>query len=552
MNQENNQSEQKNKKSNIKESQNTIKEINKLNMKEIQNENDENKKEDSLPKNNKYQNSRYNNNDINEEEFPFQKKYSAEIPVKNALNEDEEEEEDWVNPLAKKSVLTSQKKIAPKGVLNFFKGNAIPNNNINENKNNEDNSNKFSEILKKNENSFYYVDNNNNNNNNLKTIKSGEIKNPINIISEKLNEKINAKSKNEQLKNNHDKNDNIQQLKKDLFARKLNKCCLLNVGDTSYLNAILQCLANIDFLINFFLNENIEKHLNENIKTLPLSFVTLRLFKHFYIKKDSKYSLESFLRVLGSLNPIYLSSKIRNANECLIFILETLHNELNRIKIINHKNDFNKKVRKEVIDYGIFNYKNKYDCIISDIFNWHQLKELHCMECGEVSYDFQTFNTIQLDSLNFKKTIGKNSITIFDCLNYELNLNKKIICKYCNKNAHIKNISYIYSSPKIFVFLLNSGDFNEELLDLNFNLETTINLNKYIENKQSPKKYELIGIISIDINNKKYLNYCKSFEDKNWYFYYDEDVAQIQEKQVVMDNNGKFIPSVLFYRSIDG
>ena len=552
MNQENNQSEQKNKKSNIKESQNTINEINKLNMKEIPNENDENKKEDSLPKNNKYQNSRYNNNDINEEEFPFQKKYSAEIPVKNALNEDEEEEEDWVNPLAKKSVLTSQKKIAPKGVLNFFKGNAIPNNNINENKNNEDNSNKFSEILKKNENSFYYVDNNNNNNNNLKTIKSGEIKNPINIISEKLNEKINAKSKNEQLKNNHDKNDNIQQLKKDLFARKLNKCCLLNVGDTSYLNAILQCLANIDFLINFFLNENIEKHLNENIKTLPLSFVTLRLFKHFYIKKDSKYSLESFLRVLGSLNPIYLSSKIRIANECLIFILETLHNELNRIKIINHKNDFNKKVRKEVIDYGIFNYKNKYDCIISDIFNWHQLKELHCMECGEVSYDFQTFNTIQLDSLNFKKTIGKNSITIFDCLNYELNLNKKIICKYCNKNAHIKNISYIYSSPKIFVFLLNSGDFNEELLDLNFNLETTINLNKYIENKQSPKKYELIGIISIDINNKKYLNYCKSFEDKNWYFYYDEDVAQIQEKQVVMDNNGKFIPSVLFYRSIDG
>ena len=552
MNQENNQSEQKNKKSNIKESQNTINEINKLNMQEIPNENDENKKEDSLPKNNKYQNSRYNNNDINEEEFPFQKKYSAEIPVKNALNEDEEEEEDWVNPLAKKSVLTSQKKIAPKGVLNFFKGNAIPNNNINENKNNEDNSNKFSEILKKNENSFYYVDNNNNNNNNLKTIKSGEIKNPINIISEKLNEKINAKSKNEQLKNNHDKNDNIQQLKKDLFARKLNKCCLLNVGDTSYLNAILQCLANIDFLINFFLNENIEKHLNENIKTLPLSFVTLRLFKHFYIKKDSKYSLESFLRVLGSLNPIYLSSKIRIANECLIFILETLHNELNRIKIINHKNDFNKKVRKEVIDYGIFNYKNKYDCIISDIFNWHQLKELHCMECGEVSYDFQTFNTIQLDSLNFKKTIGKNSITIFDCLNYELNLNKKIICKYCNKNAHIKNISYIYSSPKIFVFLLNSGDFNEELLDLNFNLETTINLNKYIENKQSPKKYELIGIISIDINNKKYLNYCKSFEDKNWYFYYDEDVAQIQEKQVVMDNNGKFIPSVLFYRSIDG
>ena len=563
--QENIQLEQNIKKSNLKESQKTIGVINDLNIEQLPENNNEKEKEDSLLKNNKLENPRYKNND-NESGalFPIHKKISADINSKNVLKEDEEDEE-WENPLSKKNVLTSQKKVFPKqNILSLLKSNVI-NNDKKDNKDNSDNAEKFSVVVNKNENSFDYEDNNNNinnnNNNQLDVIQSGSIKNPINNIIPKLNELKNNNIQNEQLEKEPQNNDinNIQQLKKDLFDKKdkkdkkVKKCCLKNYGDTSYLNTILQCLANVEILKNFFLNKNIENYLKSNVKGLPLSFVTQRVFNHFYVKRDEKYTVESFLRVLGSLNIIYSATKSRNVNECLIFILDRLLNELNRIKNGNQKNDFDKTNRKEVINYGIMNYKNKYDCIISDIFNWKEIKELHCTECGKISYEFHTYNTFQLDSLNSKNIIDKKNITIFDCLDYELNTSQKsLFCIYCKKKANINIISCIYSSPKIFVFLLNNGEFDEKLQNLNFNLETVVNLNKYIEDKRYPIKYDLIGIISMDINKKKYINYCKSFEDQNWYFFNDENFTQKTENEVKFDNNRKYIPSILFYKSIDG
>ena len=558
MSQGNNQSSKINNKQNLTTSVKTSLGVDGLNIPQLPDKNEEDKKEDLLMKNNNSGNQMYvgNNNGFGDNNF-FKKLNSAEITNNNNLDQNNSIDDDdnsidedsgkVLNMLAQKDGHKSKKNDVTKSQnINLY-------NTLKKNINN----NQFSIIQNKNENSFTNLDNNDNNkndnnntnntnnnnyinnNNTTNDIKHSKTqKNPIFNIIPRLNQQTNE----------------MEQLRKDLFARKDNnvkKCCLENYGDTSYLNTILQSLANIENLKNFFLNENIKNYLITNLKTLPLSFVTQRIFEHFYVKKDSKYTLDSFIRVLGNLNHIYSSTKSRNANECLMFILDSLHNELNRIREINQKNDFDKKERKEVISYGIMNYKNQYDCIISDNFNWQELKELHCTECGERSYDFKTYNTFQLDCLDFKKTIDKNIINIYDCLEYELNITKKAFCCYCRKKADIKSISGIYSSPRIFVFLLNSGNFDENLLNLNFKLETVINLKNFIENKKSPIKYDLVGVISMDIRNKKYINYCKSFEDQQWYFYWEENIAQITEKQVILDNSGKFTPSVLFYKSIN-
>lgn len=347
-------------------------------------------------------------------------------------------------------------------------------------------------------------------------------------------------------------NININQIKNEFENKnKIIKTCLKNNGETYYLNSILQNIGNIEYLKDYFLKDNNIKIIEKNSKQYPLSYVTQKIFDHFYIKRDEKYSLKSFSKILAYLNLKYASKKNKNVNECFVYILNTLHNELNSIKNPPNQKIPNKYNKNEVIDYGIINSKNSDISIISDTFTWYKITELHCTQCGELTYDFNSYNIFQLNLLEFKKINDRIHFNIYDMINHELTKKEESYCENCRNKNNVNKLSFIYSSPKIFVFFLEKGDFDEELLNIEFILEEIINLNKFIEEKKSPKKYELIGIISMDINDKKYHSFCKSFEDQLWYHFNDEIVIQKSDKQVIFHHGEKFIPNILFYKAIE-
>lgn len=340
---------------------------------------------------------------------------------------------------------------------------------------------------------------------------------------------------NNQSNNKNNGNDN---------QNKKNYTCFINDGDRSYLNAILQCLVNIKLLKNFFLSVEIGKYLTNNSKNLRLPFITLRAFYHYYEKKDKYYSLQIYSKILGELNKIYDSLKSRNPNECLVFILENLSEQLNKIKPKKEPLKYNNSLRDETIKYSIINYKNSNDSIISDIFNWFHFKEFHCFECGNISFELNNFNTFQLDALGCYKAFQRNNINIFECIKFDFEKERNIYCKNCKKKEKSTIISSFYKLPKVFVFLLDIGE------DINFNLEERINLSKFCESK-TPAKYELIGIIFKKVKNEtKYVSFVKSFEDQKWYFF-DEKVELYNISQVNLDNNNLFIPCTLFYKLME-
>lgn len=336
------------------------------------------------------------------------------------------------------------------------------------------------------------------------------------------------------------------------------KVVLINLGETSYLGSILQCLGNIEYLKLYFLNKNNISFIEKNIKGRPLSFVIERLFLHFYLKnKEKNYSPESILKALSLYNNKYNNNNSNNPNECLTFILNNLHNELNRLKNYQSKDNYDKTNRKDAISYGIRNIYNTNDSIISDIFNCLQIKENQCDECGTTIYDMIRVNTVQLDILGLYKDVEGNEITIENCISFESEKKKiNLHCDICQKDCSMDSISSIYRSSKILTFLLDRGDFDEEKLKIPFNLEEEINLDSKIEDYNSPKKYELFGVVSVYINSneKKYVSFCKcnSFKDKLWFYFNDEKVELIQQEKLVEENNNKtFIPCILFYKSID-
>ena len=105
---------------------------------------------------------------------------------------------------------------------------------------------------------------------------------------------------------------------------------------------------------------------------------------------------------------------------------------------------------------------------------------------------------------------------------------------------------------KILVFEIYNQKYNK-FLNIPLIIEDQLDLENFIEKKESPKKYELIGIVSILINHEKYVTMCKSPIDNNWYNYNDEEVQKIEHKKVIelCNNYDMYIPCIVIYKAFN-
>jgi len=412
---------------------------------------------------------------------------------------------------------------------------------------NNKSKNSNSKINKNNESNISNNISQNNNNKSEKNIDNNYIKSQNQIISSKNNQKIEINNGKTQLENDNFFGNNIVN----------NKTCLKPFGDTSYLNSVLQCLGNIDELKNHLLCNIDYFSADINIKQKPLSFVFCRLFKHLNENDVKLYDLESFRWILSYKNIAFKSEKRRNPIDLLVFLLDTLHDELNRVKYRKQNDNFDKSDRKSVIENGIIFFKNAYDSVISSNFNWFRISECLCKICYNKIYKLSTFNTYELDILKTSYITSRNlNISVNDCINSDLN-SKKITCycNYCNQKTEMEMHSSIYSSPNIFIFLINrnkfnSNDFDENLFNLNVRLDKIISLKGKIEKNNCPQVYELFGIVSL--YKCKYVSFCQSSIDNCWYFYHEEIVEKVEEQKVeYYHQNNTFIPCILFYKKKD-
>ena len=298
------------------------------------------------------------------------------------------------------------------------------------------------------------------------------------------------------------------------------------------------------------------KIITDNLKSQQLSFVFYRLFFHFYPYPEKVqreiYKPQYILNVIASKNKIYKTNSKRNPNELLNFILNTLHEELNINKNQSTNININIYDKNNVIYNSIQNYINNNNSIIFNLVNWFEIKETTCLTCSTQTYFLYTFNTFELDILG-TYIYKKNPININDCLEFH-NIQKQqnLYCNVCHKYNQVLNKTIIYSSPNNFIFSLDRKNLEQKMMQIPFIVSENLKLSSFIENTNSPIHYQLIGILSYYLNEKKYISFCVSPVDKQWYVYNDEKVSSININTILNFHNSniKLIPCILVYKSI--
>ena len=327
---------------------------------------------------------------------------------------------------------------------------------------------------------------------------------------------------------------------------------LKNLGNTSYLNAVLQLFGTVRNLASYFVNPKNRKYFEEHLKEIPLAFVFHRLFLHLYPYPEKatgeKYNPEVLLQILGQYNAVYKSKAARNPNDLINFILIQMHRELNtnKIKYINEP-DCTKK--EQVIKIGMEDFVKSNKSILANNFIWFEIKTKLCPSCKTCYYEFNHFETLELNIVSAYQKFNA-PLNLCQTLFYQNQKNQKIYCLREQQYTMANVTSKIYS-PNYFIFSLNRGNFDTNLMKIPFNLEQEIDISKLLDNPQSYKKFELIGVVSISTaENKKYVCFGRSTVNYKWYLYNDDHSAENTDINNVVNvhNSGQYIPCILMYQ----
>ncbi|KAL4612787.1 ubiquitin carboxyl-terminal hydrolase 15 isoform X3 [Arapaima gigas] len=173
-------------------------------------------------------------------------------------------------------------------------------------------------------------------------------------------------------------------------------CGLCNLGNTCFMNSAVQCLSNIPPLTEYFLKEKYQDELNmDNPLGMrgEIAKVYAELIKQMWSGKYSYVTPRPFKTQVGRFAPQFSGYQQQDSHELLAFLLDGLHEDLNRIRKKPYipLKDAEGRPDEVVAHEAWENHIKRNDSIIVDIFHGLFKSTLVCPVCSKVSVTFDPF-----------------------------------------------------------------------------------------------------------------------------------------------------------------
>ena len=170
---------------------------------------------------------------------------------------------------------------------------------------------------------------------------------------------------------------------------------LQNLGNSCYMNSVLQCLTHTDFLSYLFLNCDFHSLLKIHGKFADAFY---NVIFNIWNNTSGVYAPTGFKEYLREMKSIYAETSQEDAHEFLLFVLDSLHEEFNKassktsIDIIDGDGANDEYISKKRTQTE----KLKNDSIIRDEFAGLLKNHVICPECGNTTVRFDPYMTISI------------------------------------------------------------------------------------------------------------------------------------------------------------
>jgi len=299
---------------------------------------------------------------------------------------------------------------------------------------------------------------------------------------------------------------------------------LQNIGNSCYLNSVIQCLLHCDPIRDYFVKGRFKSEINSRSKTKgKCADATSSLFEDLLSGRTS--SPRSVKSAVNTFSGLFRGTSQEDAQEFLRWYLEALHEDVQKV---TSKPRITKEAESAREAWS--QYTSRENSQIVDLCVGQLKSSLTCSHCSYVSNVWDPFWDLSVP-------LPSGARNVEDCLEEfrkeeTLDGSEKPKCERCKERRRMKKKFDVEKAPRVLaIHLKRFGDslgYSRSKITRNIDFKQNFHLGS--------RSYELKAVCnhSGGVGGGHYIAYGKT--DGGWYEYNDSHVSKISESHLVSPN----------------